>query len=254
MTNKVETLGTYMRKIFDTNRDGQLDFRDFLGLFPNNAIAIAVLFVDLIVLVAEYRVFDFGFTITGGDYYKALGFVLISALPFYLGQVFWLYPRAVNIQKVIAIGFIVGGLYASYVFGLADLTQQYNVPEISKLLQKATIVYIVAGLIYVWQDSGIKAHRAKAVAHAAVEQERELQAMTRSMLAEWQETKRMEKETIDLFGDEDAVIAQLQALRGKKDKQNASSNNRPQLSDNSRPEPELANPTQAARLNGNGSR
>jgi hypothetical protein len=216
MSNKVETLGSYMRKIFDTNRDGQIDFKDFMGLFPTNAIAIAVLFVDAIVLVAEYRVWDFGMSITSGDHWKALGFVLISALPFYLGQIFWLYPRAATVQKIIAIGFIAGGLFASYTFGLADLSQQYNVPEISKLLQKATIVYIVAGLIYIWQDTGIKAHRAKAVAHATVELEKELQSLTRSMLQEWQETKNMERETIDLFnGDEEAVMAQLMALRGK---------------------------------------
>lgn len=220
MSNKAETLGMYMRKIFDTNHDGQIDFKDFLGLFPNNAIAIAVLFVDAVVLVAEYRVWDFGMTVTH-DAWKALGFVLISALPFYLGQVFWLYPRAVTVQKIIAIGFIAGGLFASYTFGLADLSQQYNVPEISKLLQKATIIYIIAGLTYVWQDQGIKAHRAKAVAHAAVEHEKEMQSLTRSMLKEWQETKEMERETIDLFdGDEEAVIAQLNALRGKKPDKN----------------------------------
>jgi hypothetical protein len=215
MSNKVETLGSYMRKIFDTNRDGQIDFKDFLGLFPTNAIAIAVLFVDAIVLVAEYRVYDFGMKLTN-DPWKAMGFVLISALPFYLGQVFWLYPRAGTVQKMIAIGFIAGGLFASYTFGLADLSQQYDILGISKLLQKATIVYIVAGLIYVWQDAGIKAHRAKAVAHATVELEKELQSLTRDMLKEWQETKNMERETIDLFnGDEEAVIAQLMALRGK---------------------------------------
>lgn len=217
MSNRVETLGTYIRKIFDVNKDGQITFKDFLGLFPNNAVAIAVLFADAVVLFAEYRVWDFGMTVTEGDPYKALGFVLISAVPFYLGQVFWLYPRAVTIQKAIALGFIAGGLYASYVFGLADLSRDYNVPEIGKMLQKATVAYIIAGLIYVWQDPSIKAHRAKAVAHAAVELERELQGLTRSMLQEWRETKNMERETIDLFdGDEEAVIAQLQALRGKK--------------------------------------
>jgi len=226
MSNRVESLGTYMRKIFDVNRDGQITFKDFLGLFPSNAIAIAVLFVDLVMLVAEYRVWDVGMRISN-DPYKALGFVLISALPFYLGQVFWLYPRAVTVQKLIALVFVLGGLYASYTFGVADLSQSYDVAAIVKLVNKATIAYILLTLIYVWQDPGIKAHRAKVIAHAAVEQEKEFQALTRSMLKEWQETKNMERETIELFdGDEEAVIAQLQALRGKaaqKGKQDAGS-------------------------------
>ena len=217
MSNKVETLGTYMRKIFDTNKDGVITFKDFVGLFPNNAIAIAVIFVDLVVLVAEYRVFDVGMKITNGDIFKTLGFVLVSAVPFYLGQLFWLYPRAGGIQKTIAVGMVCGGLYTSAVFGLADLTAEYNIVSLVGMVIRLTVVYIVAVLGYILVDDGIKAHRAKSQAKAAAELEREFQLLTRQMLAEWKQTMELEKETIDLFdGDEDAVIEQLKALRGKR--------------------------------------
>lgn len=216
MSNKPETLGGYIRKILDVNKDGVITFKDFLSLFPNNAIAIVVLFVDAVVLVAEYRVLDVGLQITNNDWLKAAGFVLVSAIPFYLGQLLWLYPHATWIQKGLALIFAVGGLYTSAQFGLADLSQTYDVEMIVSLVIQLTVAYIVMGLIYILIDPNIKAWRAMVVARAALDMERKYQNMTREMLREWQETKRIEKETVDLFGDADAVTAQLEALRGKK--------------------------------------
>jgi hypothetical protein len=234
MSNKVETLGMYIRKIFDTNKDGVITFKDFLGLFPNNAIAIAVIFVDLVVLVAEYRVFDVGMKITNNDWLKAIGFVLVSAVPFYIGQIFWLYPRAGGMQKTIAVGMVIGGLYTSAVFGLADLSLNYDVAVLVGLVVRLTVAYIVAVLWYILVDEGISAHRAKAQARAAAELERELQILTRDMLNEWKQTQELEKETIDLFGgDEQAVIAQLNALRGKKGKKEQNQQLRPVYQQNS---------------------
>lgn len=219
MSNRIETLGQYIRKALDVNRDGQITFKDFLSLFPNNAIAIAVLFVDAVVLVAEYRVWDVGIRITNGDPYKALGFVLVSAVPFYLGQLFWLYPRAVNGQKVIAVGLVAGGLYTSAMFGLADLSQTYDIAIIVATVVRLTVIYVVAVLFYILIDPGIKAHRAMTQARAAAGLEREYQQLTREMLSEWQTTKALERETVAMFdGDEDAVIAHLETLRGKKNK------------------------------------
>lgn len=221
MSNRVETLGGYIRRALDVNRDGQITFKDFLGLFPNNAVAIAVLFVDAVVAVAEYRVFDVAMTITNQNIYKAIGFVLVSAVPFYLGQVFWLYPRAVLLQKAIAVGMVAGGLYTSAVFGLADLSQQYDVSVIVSLVIRLTVAYVVAVLVYILVDPGIKAHRAMKQAQAAAELEEEYQQLTRKMLGSWQKTKQLERDTVTMFdGDEDAVIAQLEALRGKKPKGN----------------------------------
>lgn len=217
MSNKPETLGTYIRKVLDVNKDGQVTFKDFISLFPNQAIAIAVLFVDVLIAFAEYRVWDVGMRITQ-DPLKAIGFVAVSALPFYLGQIFWLYPHAVFFQKCIAVGMVVGGLYMSAEFGLADLTLTYDVAFIVSLVIRLTIAYVIAVLLYIVIDPNIKAWRAKVTAYAALEQERNFQTMTREMLKEWQATAVIQKETIDMFGDEDAVIAQLQALRGKSGK------------------------------------
>lgn len=259
MSNKVDTLGGYIKRILDVNKDGQITVKDFLGLFPNQAIAIAVLFVDLVVLVAEYRVYDVGMKITGGDYFKTAGFVLISAVPFYLGQLFWLYPHAGLVQKLIALGFVCGGLYTSATFGLADLSLSYDVNIIIVLVVRLTVVYIVAALAYILVDTNIKAWRSMVTAQAAVDQEMRFQTMTRQMLAEWQKTKTLERETIDIFGDEDAVVTQLNALRGKapKNKENKENNQQSnQQQNNNQPRPVMAFDTKQEHIkqdNGNGA-
>jgi len=144
--NIVQSLGEYVNKVLDTNKDGVITFKDFIDLFPNSAIAIAVIFVDLVVGVAEYRVWDVGYQITD-DPFKAFGFVLISAIPFYLGQIFWLYPVANFLQKSIAIGMIASSLYTSWIFGTADLTQNWDIPALVSTVTDMTAVYIVSALL-----------------------------------------------------------------------------------------------------------
>ena len=50
--NAIQSLNEYVTSVLDTNKDGRVNFRDFMDLFPNSAIAIAVIFVDLVVAVA----------------------------------------------------------------------------------------------------------------------------------------------------------------------------------------------------------
>ncbi len=213
--NITQTLGEYVNKVLDVNKDGRTDFKDLLGLFPNNAIAIAVLFVDLVVLAAEYRVWDVGYKMTE-DPLKAIGFVLVSAVPFYLGQIFWLYPVANFLQKSIAVGMVASALYTSWVFGTADLSQSYNIPAIAQFVTNLTAFYIVAVLGYILLDNGIKANRMKKQAEGAAKQEEEYQIITRSVLRSLAETQKIQRETEREFDDPALVQAQLDRIRGKK--------------------------------------
>ena len=118
-------LGQYVREVFDLNKDGKVSLKEFFAtLVPNYAVAIAFIVVDLLMVVAEYRVWDVGMKITG-DPYKALGFVLVSGLPFYLAQILWLYPRANGWQQTIAVAMAVSALATSAQFwvgrSIADL-------------------------------------------------------------------------------------------------------------------------------------
>lgn len=215
--NIVQSLGEYVNKVLDTNKDGVITFKDFIDLFPNSAIAIAVIFVDLVVGVAEYRVWDVGYQITD-DPFKAFGFVLISAIPFYLGQIFWLYPVANFLQKSIAIGMITSSLYTSWIFGTADLTQNWDIPALVSTVTDMTAVYIVSVLIYIIFDDGIKAHRLKKQAQGKAAQEAQYQQITREILRELAKTQQLQRETEKEFGDAALVQAQVDRLRGTKEK------------------------------------
>jgi hypothetical protein len=213
----IQTLSEYVYGVLDTNKDGRVNFRDFMELFPNSAIAIAMIFVDLVVLVAEYRVWDVGYKMTG-DPYKAFGFVLVSAVPFYLGQVFWLYPVANTLQKVIAVGMVTSALYTSWVFGTADLTQAWNIPVLVSIVTDMTAGYIVAVLAYILFDNGIKAYRMKKQIEGQARQEKDYQEIVRGVLRELKKTQQLQKETEAEFNDPALVQAMLERTRGVKPK------------------------------------
>jgi len=216
----LESLGDYMRQVFDADQDGMVSFKEVFSVFPNMAIPIAIVFVDILVLAAEYRVWDFGLYVTS-DPVKAFGFVLVSAIPFLLGQVFWLYPRATWLQKVIAIGFVAISLYTSAQFGLADLTATYDEKDIFTFLVQLTAGYIVGTLVYIVFDPTIKANRMKRKAQDAAAFERELQAIGRNILTDLKETMDLKRSLESEFGESEVSQA-LNQLRGKKE------NRRPQ--------------------------
>src|SRR4029453_11119310 len=136
-------LGQYVRDVFDLNKDGKVTLKEFFAiLLPTYAVAIAFIVVDLLMLVAEYRVWDVGMGITG-DPYKALGFLLVSAVPFYLAQLLWLYPRANGWQQAIAVTMGIPALLTSAQFGLADLSRSYDVDRIVTRVIWLSGAYIV---------------------------------------------------------------------------------------------------------------
>jgi hypothetical protein len=212
--NVFDTLGDYMRQVFDADNDGIVSFKEVFSVFPNMAVPIAIAFVDVLVLAAEYRVWDFGMYVTG-DPIKAAGFVLVSAVPFLFGQIFWLYPRATWLQKFIAIGFVGMSLYTSAEFGLADLTAEYNANDIFTFLVQLTAGYIVGTLVYIVFDPTIKANRMKRKAQDAAVAEKEKQAIARSILTDLKSTLETKKALEDDFG-KDEVANALSALSGKK--------------------------------------
>jgi hypothetical protein len=215
--NFFKTLGEYVSEVFDKDKNGVVTFKEILTVFPNNAVAIAFLVVDLLVLVAEYRVLDVAMRITNNDIYKSIGFVLVSAIPFYLSQILWLYPNASTIQRVIAVVMGAIALYTSAVFGLADLSLTYDVNKIVSMVVNLTVFYIVILLLYVLVDSGIRAKRMEAEARAKAAHQRKVNEITRSILADLRKSLAEENALRDEFG-EDAVREQIERLRGVKNK------------------------------------
>lgn len=210
----IQTLNEYMMKVFDKNKDGVVTFKEFMTIFPSYSVGLAILFVDLLVLVAEYRVWDFGYTVTG-DPYKAIGFVLVSAVPFYLGQIFWLYPRAIFWQKAIAVGFVGTSIYTSYQFGAADLTQKYDLTLIFHFMLQLFVGYVIATLVYIVIDPTIKKNRAIVNAKDNAKFEGELQEAARLVLNALKQTMATQQDIQKDFGN-DATMNALDVVRGKK--------------------------------------
>jgi hypothetical protein len=212
--NVFAKFGDYVRGVLDRDKNGRIDIHEILNLFPNSAIAIAALFVDLVILIGEYRVYDFAMTVTG-DVFKAIGFIAASAVPFYLGQLFWLYPRANGIQRTIAVGMMTGGLYMSISMGFADLTKAYDVTQTISNVVWFSAGCVVAAIIYIMRDDGIRAWRLKVTTLAAAQTERMLQESMRVTLTSLQETMQVQEDIIKQFGAE-AVEAQLSRIGKRK--------------------------------------
>lgn len=215
----LKSLNEYMNKVFDANGDGKVSVKEFLHRISHSAPALAIIVVDLLVIAAEIRVWDMGMTMTKSGW-KAIGFVLISAVPFYLAQALWIYPRGNTWQKIIAVGIGVGGLGTSAMFGRADLFLGYDLQMDAAYLLNAVILltagYILALLFYVLIDPTIRAWFIEIQTAAAVKQQETFLAMTRKAMTDLKKTQKLQKEIEDEFGDPDAVQNHLARLHGQK--------------------------------------
>ncbi len=225
----LQQLDEYVTTVFDKNGDGRIDFKEIMASIPSMTLLLVGLFVELAVLVAEYRVADLGYAITG-SYFKAAGFVLVSALPFYLGQVMWLYPRANAWQKGIGILFVLSGLCASAYFGFADLIAGISVdalmayaPNMFTLMIYLTPSYIALGLLYMLIDPTIRAGRIKVETKAEATSEKEMLNITKDILNELKDVIALKKVIAgELGGHEELggnlIDGQMNMLRGSKQK------------------------------------
>jgi len=213
----------FLKDVFDLNDDGHITFKEVMIGLAHHAPAILLFFVDLIVIVAEYRVYDAGIQMTHNAI-KAFGFVLVSALPFYLGQLSWMYPRANFWQKTIAVLFVIGGLIGSAIFGRADLLlgltitgsdQAVNPVFVSDLVIVLTASYIVLGLFYLLLDPEIRAWRLKTIMKAKSDQQKEFNKIIREILSDQQLTLAEKAKLDDEFGAENVTLV-LDQLRSSK--------------------------------------
>lgn len=213
----LESLNDYMTKVFDADGSGSVSFKEVLLKLTHSAPAIALIVVDILVVAAEIRVWDVGMQMTGSGW-KAIGFVLVSALPFYLAQLLWIYPRGNFWQKAIALLVGVGGLTTSAVFGRADLFFGYDLQlDASYLLNMVvllTVVYIVALIFFILIDPSIRAWFIKIQLQARVKQEREFLALTRQAMTDTAETMKLQREIENEFNDPAAVQQHLARLHG----------------------------------------
>lgn len=220
-----DTMGDYVRGVLDLNKDGKVTVKEWLeAVASGNAILIIFLVVDALSLIAEYRVWHVGMMLTG-DPLAAAGFVAVSAVPFYAAQVMWIYPRINGIQQFIAVIVGLAGLTTSAVFGMADLSRQYDMVAISKLVNWAWWGYMIAFIMFLMADNGIRLKRANAHVRASAAHRSEVNKTTRGLLSDLRDSLLEEKALREEFGD-DAVEAHIRMLSRQKEDKKVRSNHR----------------------------
>ena len=178
----MNSIQKFYDKVFGNN-DGKFDARDL----PNHAVLIVGAVVDLVMVFAEYRVYSVGLALTG-NVLLALGFVVVSSLPFYLGQIAFLYSQANKGQQWISGLMVAMGLFVSAYYGFADYILQTNtaivvangvtfamdVDSLYILAVSGTVALIVGGLLFVFIDdsfaNNLKKNRIQARARLAKEE------------------------------------------------------------------------------------
>lgn len=216
------------------NNDGRFTMQDL----PDKAVLIVGIVVDILFLFAEYRVWTVGHTLTD-NVMLALGFVAVSSLPFYLGQIAYLYNRANGWQQGIAIGMVIMGLGVSAYYGFADfllantiaVTKNIDVTlDTNSLFAVAvggTVALILAGLLYILIDDGIaNTIRSKRIEGKARVAEHELELKSR-LLTKLQTVRLQEDELKKQYPDDyEALQAQfLAAAKRGANKENPTQGN-----------------------------
>lgn len=216
------------------NNDGKFTMADL----PNKAVLIVGLVVDVLFLFAEYRVWMVGHALTNNTL-LALGFVAVSSLPFYLGQIAFLYNRANEKQQGIAIVMVLMGLGVSAYYGFSDfllansiavtnsLTVTLDTNSLFAVAVGGTVILILLGLFYILIDddiaNGIKAKRIEGKAKIA-EHELELKS---SLLAKLKAVRLQEDELKSQFPEDyEALQAQFLAAANSKNPTSGNGNRR----------------------------
>lgn len=229
------------------NSDGKFDIKDL----PNGAPAIVAIIADLVMLVAEIRVYEVGYKLTG-VFWLAIGFVAISSIPFYLGQLAWLYNKANKAQRVTAIILIFMGLIVSAYYGLADFLMGQSVTvgnvqtdaiDVSTLYMLAVVgtgTLIVLALFYMLVDDNIAMtiQHNRMLGRAKTAQKRN--QLKRVMLAELKATRLAEKDLQNEFPEDYAELQKhLSGKKQPKEPANTSQQKPPTPQWTPRPEPIL---------------
>ena len=214
-------------KVFGNN-DGHFT----MGDLPNKAVLIVGGVVDLVVLFAEYRVYMVGYALTG-SVMLALGFVAVSSLPFYLGQLAWLYNRANQKQQGIAIAMVVMGIAVSAYYGFADfllantiavtntVSITMNTNTLFGVAIAGTALLVIGGLFYVVLDDDIANRVAANRIEGKVKTAKHEVQMKRELLAEMKALAQDEEQLKAMFGDHyDELTKQFLSAAGKANKEN----------------------------------
>lgn len=216
------------------NNDGKFTMADL----PNKAVLIVGVVVDILFLFAEYRVWMVGYALTENAM-LAVGFVAVSSLPFYLGQIAYLYNRANSYQQGLAIVMVLMGLGVSAYYGFSDfllansiavtntLTVTLDTNSLFAVAVGGTVALILIGLVYILLDDDIaNTIKSKRIEGKAKTAEHELELKSR-LLAKLQQVRLQEDQLKSQFPEDyEALQEQFVAAANKSNPTKGSGNTR----------------------------
>ena len=189
------------------------------GFFEKNAITIAIVIANLLVILGEFRVYDFVLRMTR-DTPLAVISVLTVGLPFLLYEILWKQRNANKEQRSLAmwLGFVT--LLVTMIIGVTDyiiagsglqLARNIAVGGVALMLS----VHTFALLRYVYIDDTIRAMWNDAIEESKLKRELRENVRAKQRLVERRKIVAEEKAMADEFGEEN-VKRQKAAIRGVK--------------------------------------
>lgn len=142
----------------------------FQNKVVGNAPLLMAVFANLVVLIADYRVYDVIFQMTG-VWWKALSASLACAIPFLLWEIGWQYNHTTENWRFVSLAMAGLAFLTSIVLGIADYVGFTS--EYAGLLLGGVVVltgaHTVVGLLYYYNDPDVARVRRKAQANAKMQ-------------------------------------------------------------------------------------
>lgn len=157
--NKTKTISSILKESKDESWFEQY-------VVGNSPIIMAV-FANFVVLIADYRVYDVIYQMTG-TWWKALSASLACAVPFVLWEIAWQYNHTTEGWRITSL--IMAGLafVTSIVLGVADFVgiDQTWADALLAAVVVLTGIHTVTALLYVYNDPDVARRRRRKQAHA----------------------------------------------------------------------------------------
>ena len=183
----------------------------------SNAPLIIVIFANLVVIFADYRVYDVMYTITG-SWWKSLSASLACAVPFFLWEISWQYNHTTDGWRTTSLFMAGVAFLTSIVLGVADFVGMTS-PEWATLLLGGVVVltgaHTVVAFLYYYNDPDVARRRRKSQALAKMQDQDLNTQVAQSLLESGRELLNVITQLEKDYDPED--VAQVMAiLQGNK--------------------------------------
>lgn len=185
----------------------------------SNAPTLMAVFANLVVLIAEVRVYDVMYTLTG-SWWKALSASFACAVPFILWEIAWQYNHTTEAWRKASLAMAGVAFVTSIVLGVADFlnfTGDYWSNFLLGAVVVLTGVHTVVGFLYYYNDPDVARRRRKAQALATMADHEMNAQVAESLLQSGTGLMAIIRQLESQYSP-DEVEAMLAILRGKQQK------------------------------------